>query len=100
MAFGRRRLRDWILLFPMLESRCATSSTSWTANISPTTRGLNSRPWPKRIEAVRYAAEVMRDHPTLIWTGRVFRIEVTDGNRPIPFTLVVLEVDAPVAHRR
>ena len=30
-----------------------------------------------RVEAVRYAGEVLRDHPTLVWKGEDFRIEVT-----------------------
>ena len=48
-----------------------------------------------RIEAVRYAAEVMRDHPTLIWTGQDFRMEVTNSDRLLLFTVVVVGVDAP-----
>jgi hypothetical protein len=49
-----------------------------------------------RIEAVRYASEVMQDHPTLIWTGQDFRIEVTNGDQLVLFTVIVLGVDAPV----
>lgn len=48
-----------------------------------------------RIEAVRYASEVMRDHPTLIWTGQDFRIEVTNADKLLLFTVVVVGVDAP-----
>jgi hypothetical protein len=48
-----------------------------------------------RIEAVRYASEVMREHPTLIWTGQDFRIEVTNAEKLLLFTVVVVGVDAP-----
>ena len=50
-----------------------------------------------RIEAVRYAGEVIKDHPTLVWTGGDFRIEVTDENALLLFTVVVVGVDAPAA---
>lgn len=56
-----------------------------------------------RVEAVRYAGEVLRDHPTLIWKGEDFRVEVTDGNRLVLFTVIVVGVDAPASrdwHRR
>ena len=48
-----------------------------------------------RIEAVRYAGEVLRDHPTLVWTGDDFRIEVTDKTKLLLFTIIVVGVDAP-----
>lgn len=48
-----------------------------------------------RIEAVRYASEVMNEHPTLIWTGQDFRIEVTNGDKLLLFTVIVVGVDAP-----
>lgn len=48
-----------------------------------------------RIEAVRYASEVMREHPTLIWTGQDFRMEVTNADQMLLFTVVVVGVDAP-----
>ena len=47
-----------------------------------------------RLEAVRYAGEVLRDHPTLVWTGEDFRIEVTDSRRLL-FTVIVVGVDSP-----
>ena len=50
-----------------------------------------------RLEAVRYAASVLRDHPTLVWTGQDFRVEVTDINKLILFTVIVVGVDAPAA---
>lgn len=48
-----------------------------------------------RLEAVRYAGEVMRDHPTLIWKGEDFRVEVTDERHLVLFTVMVVGVDAP-----
>ena len=48
-----------------------------------------------RVMAVRTAGEVMRDHPTLVWHGEDFRIEVTDSNRMLLFTVVVIGVDSP-----
>ena len=52
-----------------------------------------------RIEAVRYAGEVLRDHPTLVWTGDDFRIEVTDAKQLVLFTIIVVGVDAPAGGR-
>lgn len=48
-----------------------------------------------RLEAVRYAGEVLRYHPTLVWTGQDFRIEVTDEAKLVLFTVIVVGVDAP-----
>ena len=53
-----------------------------------------------RIEAVRYAAEVMRDDPKVIWTGQDFRIEVTNADKLVLFTVVIVGVDAPAAPAR
>ena len=35
-----------------------------------------------RIEAVKFASEVLRDRPELAWKGDEFRVEVTDEKRP------------------
>ena len=48
-----------------------------------------------RLEAVRYAGEVMRDHPTIVWAGEDFRIQVTDDTQLLLFTVIVVGVDAP-----
>lgn len=48
-----------------------------------------------RREAVRYAGEVLSEHPTLVWAGEDFRIEVTDEKKLLHFTLIVVGVDAP-----
>jgi hypothetical protein len=37
----------------------------------------------------------MRDHPTLVWKGEDFRVEVTDGKKLVLFTVIVVGVDAP-----
>lgn len=48
-----------------------------------------------RIEAVRYAGEELRDHPTLVWHGEDFRVEVTDAAQEVLFTIIVVGIDAP-----
>jgi hypothetical protein len=52
-----------------------------------------------RLEAVRYAAGVLRDHPTLVWKGEDFRIEVTDDKQLVLFTVIVVGIDAPAGGR-
>jgi hypothetical protein len=52
-----------------------------------------------RLEAVRYAGEAMRDQPTLAWSGREFRVEVTDEKQLLLFTVMVVGVDAPAGGR-
>lgn len=52
-----------------------------------------------RLEAVRYAAEAMRDQPELAWKGDEFRVEVTDEKHLVLFTVIVLGVDAPAGGR-
>lgn len=49
-----------------------------------------------RTMAVRYASEMLRDHPTVVWAGEDFRVEVTDDERLQLFTVIVLGIDAPV----
>jgi hypothetical protein len=49
-----------------------------------------------RIEAARYIGEVIRDRPNLVWAGEEVRVEVTDSQQLILFTIIVLGVDAPV----
>ena len=54
-----------------------------------------------RVEAVRYAAEVMRDHPTLVWHGEDFRTEVTNSDQLLLFTVIlVIGVDSPATANR
>ena len=48
-----------------------------------------------RIEAVRFAAEVLKDNPMIVWDGEDFRIEVTDEQGLAQFTVIIVGVDAP-----
>ena len=48
-----------------------------------------------RIEAVRFAAEYLRDRPEVAWLGDEFRVEVTREDRLILFTFIAIGVDAP-----
>lgn len=50
-----------------------------------------------RVEAVRYAAEVVRDRPDEVWSGDTFRIEVSDEHGMLLCTVVILGLDAPAA---
>jgi hypothetical protein len=50
-----------------------------------------------RIEAARFAGELIRDQPNLAWAGEEMRVEVTDTNQLILFTIIVVGVDAPAA---
>ena len=48
-----------------------------------------------RREAVRFASEVLHDRPEVVWSGRDFRVEVTDHQGTLIFTFVMLVVDSP-----
>jgi hypothetical protein len=48
-----------------------------------------------RVEAARFAGGLIRDQPELAWAGEEMRVEVTDANQLILFTIIVLGVDAP-----
>jgi hypothetical protein len=50
-----------------------------------------------RIEAIRYAAETIKDRPEEVWTGRNFRVEVSDEEGMLLCTVVILGFDAPAA---
>ena len=50
-----------------------------------------------RIEAVRFAAEFMKDKPQEVWKGHNFRIEVSDDQGMLLCTVVILGIDAPAA---
>ena len=54
-------------------------------------------PGEARAHAVIHAAEMIRDHPTVIWSGEDFRVEVTDENQLVLFTVIVVGVIAPAA---
>lgn len=48
-----------------------------------------------RVQAVKFAAETLRDSPELAWIGDEYRVEVTDENQLILFTFVAIGVDSP-----
>ncbi len=48
-----------------------------------------------RVEAVRFAAESMRDKPNLVKDGHIFRVEVSDEAGMLLSTVVVMQLDAP-----
>ena len=50
-----------------------------------------------RVEAVRYAAELVRHSPDEVWAGDTFRIEVSDEDGMLLCTIVILSLDAPAA---
>ena len=53
-----------------------------------------------RKAAIRYAGAVMNDEPDVLWDGRDFRVEVTDAERHLLFTVITLAVDSPEAGDR
>lgn len=50
-----------------------------------------------RVQAVRSAGELLKDQPQLVWMGEEVRVEVTDGNQLLLFTVIAAGVDAPAA---
>ena len=48
-----------------------------------------------RTEAVRFAAEYLRERPETAWLGDEFRVEVTNADSLILFTFIGIGVDAP-----
>ncbi|MBB5709455.1 DUF6894 family protein [Sphingomonas xinjiangensis] len=50
-----------------------------------------------RASATEYAAQLMRDHPTMIWEGSNFRVEVSDRAGLILLTIIIVGVEASAA---
>jgi hypothetical protein len=50
-----------------------------------------------RIHSVIHASEVLRERPELVWSGDEVRIDVTDENRLVLFTVIVVGVNAAAA---
>lgn len=50
-----------------------------------------------RTMAVQSAAELIRDRPEVVWAGEEVRVEVTDSNQLVLFTVIVIGVDAAAA---
>lgn len=53
-----------------------------------------------RMVAARHAGELLADRPDLAWAGEPLRVEVTDANRLILFTVMVLGTNAAAAAGR
>ena len=53
-----------------------------------------------RIEAVKFAADYLRNRPELVWMGEEFRVEVTDANGDMLFTFIAVGVDSPAGAGR
>ncbi len=91
---GRRNL----VLAMTFEARCGFSSTLPVRSTIPITTGLN---WPRSQLPGRWpaqaAAELIRDRPQLVWTGEEVRVEVTDENQLLLFTVIIFGVDAAAA---
>ena len=50
-----------------------------------------------RLEAIRFAAATVKDHPEQVWSSTPFRIEVSDHTGMLLSTVIILEVEAPAA---
>lgn len=50
-----------------------------------------------RIEAVNFAAGTIRDRPDYVWDGKEFRVEVSNEEKTLLYTVIVLGIDAPAA---
>lgn len=50
-----------------------------------------------RVEAIRFAAESIKDNPQEVWAGHNFRVEVSDEAGMLLCTVVILGLDAPAA---
>ena len=50
-----------------------------------------------RSEAIRFAAETVRDKPQEVWAGDTFRVEVSDEEGMLLCTIAILGLDAPAS---
>lgn len=48
-----------------------------------------------RVEAIKYAGEVLSDHPEIIWDGEDFRVEVSDEDGLMLFTVITMAMSSP-----
>ena len=49
-----------------------------------------------RHESVKFIGEMLRDQPDVVWLDEEVRVEVTNRDRLVLFTVIVVGVDAPV----
>lgn len=47
-----------------------------------------------RVEAAHYLGEVIREQPNAAWGGDEIRVEVTDADQLVLFTIIAFGVDA------
>jgi hypothetical protein len=52
-----------------------------------------------RVQAIRFAGEVLSTEPEVLWDGKDFRIEVTDDKDMLLFTVVTLAINAPASEQ-
>ena len=47
-----------------------------------------------RVEAIRYAGDVLSDQPGMLWDGEDFRVEVSDETGLVLFTVVTMAMNS------
>lgn len=52
-----------------------------------------------RMEAVRFAGEILRDEPERVWNGSELRIKASDAWDTVLFTVLIAGVDAEALDR-
>ncbi|TPG42558.1 hypothetical protein EAH79_01335 [Sphingomonas koreensis] len=52
-------------------------------------------PRAAKAEAIKFAGHCIADQPDVLFDARDFRVEVTDTNATLLFTIVTLAIDAP-----
>lgn len=48
-----------------------------------------------RDQAIRFSGSVLKDNPAHLWESGHWRVEVTDDNNALLFTVITLAIDAP-----
>ena len=48
-----------------------------------------------RVAAIKYAGAMMEKKPEVLWDGRDFRVEVTNEQGLMLFTIIALAINAP-----
>lgn len=67
---------------------------SLDGSVDRDTEGTELADWRQaRKHAVLYASALLSDDPDVVWHGDDFRIEVTDAEQAILFTVVVFAID-------
>lgn len=52
-----------------------------------------------RFMAAKEVAQTLNDRPDVVWRGEEVRLEVTDEQRSLLFTVVIVGVDSPAAQQ-